>query len=119
MNIFDVYHMLEKGVLRKDDAREAFKQDGVIDFFSSLKSLRYKTCFKKFNAYSFNLDGSVSITKADKLAIQDKDDHWHLLSIVNIQVDSVDVEEANEGSAALQVEHLVEGARDYYLVKNT
>lgn len=117
--LFEVYHMLEKGVLRKEDVREAFKQDGLIDFFSSLKSLRYKTCFKKFNAYSFNLDGSVSITKADKLAIQDKEDHWHLLSIVNIQVDSVDVEEANEGSAALQVERLVEGARDYYLVKNT
>jgi len=117
--LFTVYHMIEKGVLKKNDVREAFKQDGVINFFNSLTPLSFKTCFKRYNAYSFNPDSTVNITKADKLAIQDKSDHWHLLSIVNIQVDSIDVEEANEGSAALQVEQLVEGARDYYLVKNT
>ncbi|EOC1345121.1 hypothetical protein ACI093_000124 [Cronobacter turicensis] len=115
--LFHVYHMLEKGILRKEDVREAFKQDGVIDFRCSLKPLNFKTCFKKFNAYSFILDGTFSITKADKLAIQDKDDHWHLLSIINIQVDSIDVDEASEGSAAIQIEQLVAGAKSYYLIK--
>ncbi|EJN3011486.1 hypothetical protein NPV69_004495, partial [Salmonella enterica] len=81
------------------------------------KALNFKTCFKKFNAYSFILDGTFSITKADKLAIQDKDDHWHLLSIINIQVDSIDVDEASEGSAAIQVEQLVAGAKSYYLIE--
>lgn len=115
--LFHVYHMLEKGILRKEDVREAFKQDGVIDFRHSIKPLNFKTCFKKYNAYSFILDGTFSITKADKLAIQDKDDHWHLLSIINIQVDSIDVDEASEGSAAIQVEQLVAGAKSYYLIK--
>lgn len=115
--LFHVYHMLEKGILRKEDVREAFKQDGVIDFRRSIKALNFKTCFKKFNAYSFILDGTFSITKADKLAIQDKDDHWHLLSIINIQVDSIDVDEASEGSAAIQVEQLVAGAKSYYLIE--
>jgi hypothetical protein len=36
---------------------------------------------------------------------------------VNIKVDSLNVEEANQVSAALQVEQLVEGAREYYRVK--
>lgn len=115
--LFNVYHMLEKGVLQKQDVREAFKQDGVIDFYDSLKKLNFKTCFKKYTAYSFILDGTFTITKADKLAIQDKDDHWHLLSIINIQVESVNVDEASEGSAAIQVEQLVDGARSYYLIK--
>ena len=115
--LFDVYHMLEKGVLRKDDVREAFKQDGVIDFRRKLNRLTLKSCLRKYTAYSFNLDGSVSITKADKIAIQDNQDHWHLLDIVNIQVNNADVEEATEGSAGIQVSQLVEGARDYYLVK--
>lgn len=115
--LFDVYHMLEKGVLRKDDVREAFKQDGVIDFRRTLSRLSLKSCLKRYTAYSFNLDGLVSITKADKIAIQDNQDHWHLLDIVNIQVNNADVDEAAKGSAGIQVSQLVEGARDYYLVK--
>lgn len=115
--LFTVYHMLEKGVLKKEDVREAFKQDGVIDFRRTLNRLSLKSCLRKYTAYSFNLDGSVSITKADKIAIQDNQDHWHLLDIVNIQVNNADVDEAAEGSAGIQVSQLVEGARDYYLVK--
>lgn len=115
--LFTVYHMLEKGVLKKEDVREAFKQDGLIDFRRTLNRLSLKSCLRKYTVYSFNLDGSVSITKADKIAIQDNQDHWHLLDIVNIQVNNADVEEATEGSAGIQVSQLVEGARDYYLVK--
>lgn len=115
--LFTVYHMLEKDVLKKEDVREAFKQDGVIDFRRTLNRLSLKSCLRKYTAYSFNLDGSVSITKADKIAIQDNQDHWHLLDIVNIQVNNADVEEATEGSVGIQVSQLVEGARDYYLVK--
>ncbi|MEQ9917763.1 hypothetical protein ABRQ01_13940 [Pectobacterium aroidearum] len=114
--LFNVYHMIEKGILKKEAVREAFKQDGVINFRESLISLTYNNCFKRFSVYSFTLDGTYTITRADKLAILDNQYHWHLLDIVNLQVNTVDVDQASEGNAGLQVAELVEGAKEYYLV---
>ncbi|HCR5059685.1 TPA: hypothetical protein ONC21_004601, partial [Enterobacter kobei] len=116
--LFNVYHMIEKGILKKEAVREAFKQDGVINFRESLISLIYNNCFKRYSVYSFTLDGTYTITKADKLAILDNQYHWHLLDIVNLQVNTVDVEQASEGNAGLLVAELVEGAKEYYLVKS-
>ncbi|MDQ4428480.1 hypothetical protein PKO51_03710 [Yokenella regensburgei] len=115
--LFNVYHMIENGILKKEAVREAFKQDGVINFRESLISLTYNNCFKRFSVYSFTLDGTYTITRADKLAILDNQYHWHLLDIVNLQVNTVDVDQASEGNAGLQVAELVEGAKEYYLVK--
>ncbi|MCU6280759.1 hypothetical protein [Enterobacter cloacae] len=115
--LFNVYHMIENGILKKEAVREAFKQDGVINFRESLISLIYNNCFKRYNVYSFTLDGTYTITKADKLAILNNQYHWHLLDIVNLQVNTVDVEQASEGNAGLQVAELVEGAKEFYLVK--
>lgn len=103
--------------LDKEHVREDFQQEGVINIRSSLMHLNFKTCFKRYLTYFFNLVSAVSISKLDKLAIHDKNNHWHLPSIVNIKVDNLNVEEANQVSAALQVEQLVEGAREYYRVK--
>ena len=115
--LFNVYHMIENGILKKEAVREAFKQDGVINFRESLISLTYNNCFKRFSVYSFTLDGTYTITRADKLAILDNQYHWHFLDIVNLQVNTVDVDQASEGNAGLQVAELVEGAKEYYLVK--
>ncbi|MGC0797299.1 hypothetical protein A7P61_01260 (plasmid) [Pantoea agglomerans pv. betae] len=103
--------------MNNEEVREAFQQEGVINIRSSLMHLNFKTCFKRYSAYFFNLVSADSISKLDKLAIHDKNNHWHLPSIVNIKVDSLNVEEANQVSAELQVEQLVEGIREYYRVK--
>jgi len=115
--LFNVYHMIENGILKKEAVREAFKQDGVINFRETLISLTYNNCFKRHSVYSFTLDGTYTITRADKLAILDNQDHWYLLDIVNLQVNSVDEDQVSEGNAGLQVTELVEGAKEYYLVK--
>lgn len=92
--------------MNKEDVREVFQHYGVINIRINLKHLNFETCFKRYSAYFFNLVGAVRISKIDKLAIYDN--HWYLPSIVNIKVDSMNVEEANQVSGALQVEQLVE-----------
>lgn len=115
--LFEVYHLIENGILKKENVREAFKEDGVIDFRRSLIKLSFNTCFKSHSAYSFTLDEKTFINKLDKIAIKDNQEHWHLLDISNIQVNSENVEEATDGKVAIKVPQLIEGARDYYLVK--
>lgn len=61
--------------------------------------------------------GSFTITKADKIAIQDNENHWHRLSIESLQIDRVDHEEVRNGKVGIKVDRLVSGARDYYVVK--
>ncbi|HFF8945631.1 TPA: hypothetical protein ACGE6U_003147 [Serratia marcescens] len=117
--LFNIYYMIEAGVISKEAARDAFKQEGLINFRQSLHKLEFNHCYKGALVYSLVIpeSGSFTITKADKIAIQDNENHWHRLSIESLQIDRVDHEEVRNGKVGIKVERLVPGARDYYVVK--
>lgn len=117
--LFNVYYMIEAGVISKEEARDAFKQEGLINFRQSLHKLEFNHCYKGALVYSLVIPegGSFTITKADKIAIQDNENHWHRLSIKSLQIDRVDHEEVRNGKVGIKVDRLVPGARDYYVVK--
>ncbi|EBY6655608.1 hypothetical protein D5B42_23115 [Salmonella enterica subsp. enterica serovar Oranienburg] len=120
--LFQVYHMIEAGILTKEDVRAAFDQRGLIDFRKSLKPLVCDHTFRDINVYSFDLTETpdTTISNMDKVIVKDEDNHWHLLSITGIQVNRKPLEEATAesgGSAGVQVDKLVPGAREYFLRK--
>lgn len=117
--LFNIYHMIEAGIISKEAAREAFKQVGLIDFRHSLHRLDFNHCYKVPSVYSLIIPegSSFSIAKADKIAIQDKENHWHLLTIEGIEVDRVAFEEVNSGKVGIKVDRLIPEARDFYVVK--
>lgn len=117
--LFNIYYMIEADIISKEAARDAFKQEGLINFRQSLHKLGFNHCYNKALVYSLVIPegGSFTITKADKIAIQDNDNHWHRLSIESLQIDRVDYEEVRNGIVGVKVDKLVPGARDYYVVK--
>lgn len=120
--LFQVYHMIEAGILSKEDVRAAFDQRGLIDFRKSLKPLVCDHTFRDINVYSFDLTktADTTISLKDSIVVRDEDNHWHLLSITGLQVNRKKLEEAaadSGGSAGVQVDRLVPGARAYFLRK--
>lgn len=117
--LFNIYYMIEAGVISKEAARDAFKQEGLINFRQSLHKLEFNHCYNGVLVYSLVIPegGSFTITKADKIAIQDNENHWHRLSIESLQINRVDYEEVRNGKVGIKVDRLVPGARDYYVVK--
>lgn len=117
--LFNIYYMIEADVISKEAARDAFKQEGLINFRQSLHKLEFNHCYNGALVYSLVIpeDDSFTITKADKIAIQDNENHWHRLSIECLQIDRVDHEEVRNGKFGVKVDRLVPGARDYYVVK--
>ena len=120
--LFQVYHMIEAGILSKEDVRAAFDQRGLIDFRKSLKPLVCDHTFRDINVYSFDLTktADTTISLADSVVVRDEDNHWHLLAITGLQVNRKKLEEATAdsgGSAGVQVDRLVPGAREYFLRK--
>lgn len=117
--LFNIYYMIEADVISKEAARDAFKQEGLINFRQSLHKLEFNHCYNGALVYSLVIpeDSSFTITKADKIAIQDNENHWHRLSIESLQIDRVDHEEVRNGKVGIKVDRLVPGARDYYVVK--
>lgn len=118
--LFNIYYMIEAGIISKEAVRDAFKQEGLINFRQSLHKLEFNHCYKGSLVYSLGIPegGSFTITKADKIAIQDNENHWHRLSIKSLQIDRVDHEEVRNGKVGIKVDRLVLGARDYYVVKD-
>ena len=117
--LFNIYYMIEAGVISKEAASDAFKQEGLINFRQSLHKLEFNHCYKGALVYSLVIPegGSFTITKADKIAIQDNENHWHRLSIECLQIDRVNHEEVRNGIVGIKVDKLIPGARDYYVVK--
>lgn len=121
--LFQVYHMIESGILNKADVREAFNQRGLINFRKSLKPLTCDHTFREINVYSFDLSRTpdTTISDKDRVVVKDEDNHWHLLSIAGIQVNKKPTDEAtvnSGGSAGVKVDRLVPGAREFFLLKN-
>lgn len=117
--LFNIYYMIEAGVISKEAARDAFRHEGLINFRQSLHMLEFNHCYKGALVYSLVIPegDSFAITKADKIAIQDNENHWHRLSIESLQIDRVDYEEVRNGKVGIKVDKLIPGARDYYVVK--
>ena len=120
--LFQVYHMIELGILDKADVRNAFNQRGLINFRKSLKPVTCDHTFRDINVYSFDLTltPETTITNEDKIVVKDEDNHWHLLSIYGIQVNNKPIKEATAycgGSAGVKVERLVKGAREFFLLR--
>lgn len=122
--LFNIFHMIEAGILSKSDVRNAFRQNGLINFKFGLLSL---TCDGRFDgpkAYSFDLtkDPMLQIDETDSIAFQDEDDHWHLSPILEIQVNRCKVTSANAssgGSAGVSLKKYFKSAKTFYLKKNT
>lgn len=122
--LFSVFHMIEIGLLSKDDIRRAFSQSGLINFKSGLLSLKCDGKFDNHSVYSFDLtkNPSVVIDEKDSIAFQDKEDNWHLAEIIEIQVNQKKVAQANAdsgGSAGVKLNKYIKSAKDFYLKKNT
>lgn len=120
--LFQVYHMIESGILDKAGVREAFNQRGLIDFRKSLKPLICDHTFREINVYSFDLTrtSDTTISDKDRVVVKDENNHWHLLSIAGIQVNKKPIDEATAdsgGSAGVKVDRLVPGAREFFLLK--
>ncbi|MGL4032735.1 hypothetical protein ACR3LQ_00370 [Kosakonia cowanii] len=120
--LFQVYHMIESGILDKADVREAFDQRGLIDFRKSLEPLTCDHTFREIKVYSFDLTRTPNTTISDKdrVVVKDDENHWHLLSIAGIQVNKKPIYEAtvdSGGSVGVKVDRLVPGAREFFLFK--
>ncbi|WP_226892914.1 hypothetical protein [Pantoea vagans] len=117
--LFNIYHMIESGVISKEAAREAFKQEGLMDFRHSLHRLDFNHCYDRAVVYSLIIpaDSNFTVSRVDKIAIQDSENHWHLLNIESIEIDRVAYDEVSNGTVGIKVDRIVPGARDYYVVK--
>ncbi|QNP19414.1 hypothetical protein [Providencia rettgeri] len=120
--LFQVYHMIEVGILTREDVRAAFDQRGLIDFRKSLNPIKCAHIYPKPEVYSFDLSDTpnITISKNDKIAVRDKDNHWHLLSIESIEVNKHPLEEATAssgGNVGVKVDKFIENAKDFYLKK--
>lgn len=117
--LFNIYHMIEAGVISKEAAREAFNQEGLINFRQSLHQLEFNHCYDRVLVYSLRIpaDSNFTVSRVDKIAIQDSENHWHLLNIESIEIDRVPYDEVSNGTIGIKVDKLVPGARDYYVVK--
>lgn len=121
-DLFQVYHMIESGILDKADVREAFNQRGLIDFRKSLKPLTCDHTFREINVYSFDLTKTpdTTISDKDRIVVKDEDNHWHLLSIAGIQINKKAIDEATAfsgASAGVKVDRIVQGAREFFIQK--
>lgn len=120
--LFQVYHMIEVGILTRDDVRGAFDQRGLINFRKSLCPIKCTHIYPKPEVYSFDLTAApdITISKNDKIAVRDKDNHWYLLSIESIEVNKQPLEEATAnsgGNVGVKVDKFIENAKDFYLKK--
>ncbi|MTB44089.1 hypothetical protein [Providencia sp. wls1950] len=120
--LFQVYHMIEEDILTRDDVRVAFEQTGLIDFRKSLNLIKCAHVYPKPEVYSFDLTATpdITISKNDRIAVRDKDNHWHLLSIESIEVNKNPLEEAtviSGGNVGVKVDKFIENAKDFYLKK--
>ncbi|KAF6657436.1 hypothetical protein HFD91_15835 [Enterobacteriaceae bacterium EKM102V] len=117
--LFNIYHMIESGVISKEAARETFKQEGLLDFRQSLHRLEFNHCYDRVVVYSLRIpaDSNFTVSRVDKIAIQDSENHWHLLNIESIEIDRVPYDAVNSGTVGIKVDRIVPGARDYYVVK--
>ncbi|MEY1236086.1 hypothetical protein AB7102_00775 [Providencia manganoxydans] len=121
--LFQVYHMIEVGILTKECVRAAFEQRGLIDFRKSLNSINCVHIYPKPKVYSFDLSDTPDITISinDKIVVRDKDNHWHLLLIESIEVNKNKLEEAtvnSGGNIGVKVDKFIENAKDFYLKKS-
>ena len=117
--LFNIYHMIEAGIISKETAREAFKQEGLIGFRHSLHKLDFNHCYDRAMVYSLIIPegSSFSISKLDKIAVQNSENHWNLLSIEGIEIDRASCDEVSCGKVGIKVDRLIPDARDFYVVK--
>jgi hypothetical protein len=117
--LFNIYHMIESGVISKEAAREAFKQECLMDFRHSLHRLDFNHCYDRAVVYSLIIpaDSNFTVSRFDKIAIQHSENHWHLLNIESIEIDRVPYDEVSNGTVGIKVDRIVPEARDYYVVK--
>ncbi|MGJ3352091.1 hypothetical protein [Providencia sp. Je.9.19] len=120
--LFQVYHMIEVGILTREDVRAAFDQRGLINFRKSLNPINCVNIYHKPKVYSFDLSDTpdITISKNDKIVVRDKDNHWHLLSIESIEVNKHPLEEATAssgGNVGVKVDKFIENAKYFYLKK--
>ena len=71
--------MIEQGILTKEDAKEAFLKEGLLNFKSSLIKLAKPHEYPKHNVYSYDLgdNESILISDNDCIVICDDESHWH------------------------------------------
>lgn len=117
--LFNVYHMIEQGILTKDEVKNCLLKDGLLDFRGSLISLPKPHLYPDHSVYSFNLEdnSSISINKNDYIVICDSECHWHKIKIISMQVNKKDVEEACNAKIGIKIERLVMNSKEFYLLK--
>lgn len=120
--LFQVYHMIESGIIEKHEVREAFNQRGLIDFRKSLMPLTCDHVFREISVYSFDLTTTpdTTISKRNSIVVKDEYNNWHLLSIVGIQINRIPIDEATAtsgASAGVKVDRIVPGAREFFVLK--
>ncbi|EPH5845203.1 hypothetical protein ACS25O_000594 [Enterobacter ludwigii] len=117
--LFQVYHMIEQGILTKEDAKEAFLKEGLLNFKSSLIKLAKPHEYPKHNVYSYDLgdNESILISDNDCIVICDDESHWHKLDIISMQVDKKNVKSVKNGKVGIKVKALIAKAKDHYLLK--
>ncbi|HED1541463.1 TPA: hypothetical protein R4S87_001439 [Kluyvera cryocrescens] len=118
--LFQVYHMIELGILTKEQTKEAFLKDGLLNFKSSLIRLAKPHEYTNHNVYSYDLgdNESVLINDNDFIVICDDQFHWHKLNIISMQVDKKNVEAVNKGKVGIKVNELIPKAKEHYLLKS-
>lgn len=117
--LFQVYHMIELGILVKEQVKEAFLKDGLLDFKHDLIKLPKPHEYTNHNVYSFDLgdNESILIKDTDYIVICDNECHWHKLDIVSMQVEKQNVTSINKGKVGIKVDTLIDKATEYYLLQ--
>ncbi|MFZ5254070.1 hypothetical protein ACOY6O_08625 [Enterobacter roggenkampii] len=118
-DLFQVYHMIEKGILTKEHVRNVFHKDGLLNFKSNLIKLAKPHEYTDHNVYSYNLgdDESILINENDCIVICDDEGHWHKLNIISMQVNKENVKSVSKGKVGVKVNALITKAKEHYLLK--
>ncbi len=119
--LFNIYHMIEASIISKEAAREAFCQEGLIDFRHSLHKLEFNHCYDRAVVYSLIIpeDSTFTVSKDDYIAVQDDENHWYRLSIESIEIDGKAYEEVSNGKVGIKVDSLVPRAKYFYVLKTS
>ncbi|MBS6033930.1 MAG: hypothetical protein KIB40_12425 [Pantoea sp.] len=117
--LFKVYNMIKAAILTPEEARDCFKQTGLINFRKKLAPLYCDEKFPGGKIYSFDLKKTPTarIVKTGKIIIEDNENHWHVLDILSLEVNNKPVDEAtkdDDASAGVKVSKLVSNIKNFY-----
>lgn len=115
-HLFNLFALVEKGVLTKDEIRACFYHTGYIEFISKCKRFLGvpKEYYKSNTVVILDMEDEPKVKANDELIVVHKDD-VQLAKVLSVQLNDKDVPESAVGEVGLQLDVPVKKGAVLYL----